>query len=174
MAVGGRMRLRELFSAPVTGWDSERHIPVWRKVSTLAWRNWGINDVGYAPRASTTRWLERSGSQCNLVSDTSLCVFNLRWHSVGWSPTKSMTELITHVHQGLRGDKHNQLGWYMFQLPTRTFAQDVWDRKDKLISCDGWPDCYEERKAFKPYCMNTITWGCCGKLLPGARRAWPR
>jgi len=23
--------------------------------------------------------------------------------------------------------------------------------KDKLISCDGWPDCYQERNAFKPH-----------------------
>ena len=28
------------------GKDSEKHVPVRREVSTLAWRNWGINDVG--------------------------------------------------------------------------------------------------------------------------------
>ena len=28
------------------GKDLERHVPVRRIVSTLAWRNWGINDLG--------------------------------------------------------------------------------------------------------------------------------
>jgi len=31
--------------------------------------------------------------------------------------------------------------------------------KDKLISRDGWPDCYQERNAFKPHCKATITKG---------------
>ena len=32
-------------------------------------------------------------------------------------------------------------------------------RKDKLISCDGRPDCDSERDAFKPRCKDAITWG---------------
>jgi len=43
-----------------------------------------------------------------------------------------------------------------------------------LILRNGWPDCYQERNAFIPHCMSTITEGCCGKLLPGAEEAWPR
>ena len=53
----------------------------------------------------------KSGLQCNIVSDMSLRVINLRWHSIGWSPTQSMTQFITQVHEGLRGDTHYQLGW---------------------------------------------------------------
>jgi len=95
----------------VTGLVSERYVPVWRKVSTLASRNWGINDIGNAPRASTTPWLEWSGLQCNLVWDMSLRVFNPPWHSIGWSLIKCMTQSITHLHEGLGGDKHYQLNW---------------------------------------------------------------
>ena len=28
------------------GWDTVKHFPVKRIVSTLAWRNWGNNEVG--------------------------------------------------------------------------------------------------------------------------------
>ena len=42
-------------------------------------------------------------------------------------------------------------------------------RKDKLISCDGWPDSYQERNAFKPHCKDATTRGCRGKLSPGAK-----
>jgi hypothetical protein len=86
-------RFRGLFSPTRNGLGSEEHVPVWRNVSTLAWRIWGINDVGNASGASTTRRLEWSESQRNLVSNTSLRVSNLRWRSIGWSPIKSMTQL---------------------------------------------------------------------------------
>jgi hypothetical protein len=34
--------------------------------------------------------------------------------------------------------------------------------RDKLISYDGWPDCYPERYSFTPYCSNVA-------LLLGAK-----
>jgi hypothetical protein len=39
--------------------------------------------------------------------------------------------------------------------------------KAKLILGDGWPGCYQECNVFIPYCNDTITGGCCGKLSPG-------
>jgi hypothetical protein len=42
-------------------------------------------------------------------------------------------------------------------------------RQDKLISCDGWPDPYQECNAFNPHCKDVITCGCRGKLSPGAK-----
>jgi hypothetical protein len=33
--------------------------------------------------------------------------------------------------------------------------------RDNLISCDGWPDSYEQHNAFKPHCQDAT-------LLPGA------
>jgi len=29
--------------------------------------------------------------------------------------------------------------------------------KDELISCDGWPDSYQERNAFKLHCKDATT-----------------
>jgi len=45
----------------------------------------------------------------------------------------------------------------MFQLPTCTIAKMAEWGKDKLISCDGWPDCYQERNALKPHQDDAIT-----------------
>jgi hypothetical protein len=36
--------------------------------------------------------LSQFGSQCNFVSDMSLRIYILRWHSIGWSPIKSMMQ----------------------------------------------------------------------------------
>jgi len=41
--------------------------------------------------------------------------------------------------------------------------------KNKLISCDGWADSYQERNALKPHCRGAITKACCGELLLGAK-----
>ena len=84
-----------------------------------------------------------------------------------------MTQLITHVHEGLRGV--NIIARVIDVSTTDSYiAKDVWDKKDKQISRDGWPDRSQERNAFKPHCRSTITRGCCGELLPGAKGAWRR
>jgi len=119
---------------------------------------------------NTTRWLEQSGLLCNLVSNMSLRVNNPRWHSIGWLPIKSMTQL------------NNSLAWVIQKVisiinlvgkcSNDRFVQlqkrSEW-RKDKLIPRDGWPDSYPERNAFKPHCEGTITWGCRGELSLGAK-----
>jgi len=47
----------------------------------------------------------------------------------------------------LLGDKHHQFGWWMFQLSTRTICKKMSEiGKSELISSDGWPDSYQERK----------------------------
>ena len=67
-----------------------------------------------------------------------------------------MTQLITHVHEGLRGV--SIITWVIDVPTTDSYdAKDVWDKKDKLISRNGWPDRYQECNAFKPHCMSTIT-----------------
>jgi hypothetical protein len=43
----------------------------------------------------------------------------------------------------------------------------------KLISCDGWPDCYQECNAFKPHCRDAITGGNRGKLFLVAKGRGP-
>jgi len=41
----------------VTGKDTEKNVPVWRKVSTLAWCDWGISDIGIGlERAPLVGW----------------------------------------------------------------------------------------------------------------------
>jgi hypothetical protein len=61
----------------------------------------------------------------------------------------------------------------MSWLPTPTIAKMSELRTNQLISCNGWPDSYQEPNAFKPHCKEAISWGCRGKLSPGAKRAWP-
>jgi len=43
--------------------------------------------------------------------------------------------------------------------------------RDRLITCDGWPDFYQQCNAFKPHCRETITWECRGKSSQGAMRS---
>ena len=38
-------------------------------------------------------------------------------------------------------------------------------RKDKLISCDGWPDCYQERNVFKPHRRTRPPEGVVAKVI---------
>ena len=78
---------------PVTGQDSGSMF--WSREQSRPQHDVteGFNDVGLGSKANTTCWLRWSGSQCNLVSNTSLRVINLRWHSIGWSPIKSMTQI---------------------------------------------------------------------------------
>jgi len=49
----------------------------------------------------------------------------------------------------------------MFQVPAHTFARYLYsslsDALAGMISCDGWPDSYQERNALKTHCMNTTT-----------------
>jgi len=45
----------------------------------------------------------------------------------------------------------------MFQLLTCTIAKMSELGKDKLISCNGWPDCHQECNAFKPHQEDVIT-----------------
>jgi len=77
-----------------------------------------------------------------------------------------MTQLITHVHEGLRGT--NIITWVIDVPTTDSYdVQDVGGEKHKLISPNGWPDRDQERNAFKPHCMSTISSGCCGELSSG-------
>jgi len=66
------------------------------------------------------------------------------------------------------------LDWYMFQLPAHTKAKCLSSSLSEafadMISCDGWPDSYQEHNALKPHCMNTITNGMRGMLSPGSTR----
>ena len=62
-----------------------------------------------------------------------------------------MTQLITHVHEGLQGAS---IIARVINVPT-TNLYDA--RMSELISCNGWPDRYQERNAFKPHCMSAIT-----------------
>jgi hypothetical protein len=41
--------------------------------------------------------------------------------------------------------------------------------KDKLISSDGWPDCYPESNAYKPHCKEATPEGVmvCYRRVPG-------
>jgi len=63
----------------------------------------------------------------------------------------------------------------MFQLPTYTNARclssSLSDALADMISCDGWPDSYQECNALKPHCMNKITYGMCGMLSLSAIRS---
>jgi len=62
-----------------------------------------------------------------------------------------MTQLITHVHEGLKGAR---IIAQVIDVPTT----DSYDpRMSELISRNGWPDRYQERNAFKPHCMSSIT-----------------
>jgi len=135
-------QVRELFSPPKSGIGVQRGTFRSRdKVSTWAWRNWVINDVGNGLERAPLSWLWWSGSQCDLVSDTSLRVVNLLWHSIGWSPTKSMTQLITHVDEGYWGA--SIIVWTI-DVPT-TDSYDT--RMSEVISRNEWPDCYQENNA---------------------------
>jgi len=62
-----------------------------------------------------------------------------------------MTQLITHEDEGLKGAS---IIARAIDVPTT----DSYDsRMVEVISSNGWPDCYQERNAFKPRCMSAIT-----------------
>jgi hypothetical protein len=66
------------------------------------------------------------------------------------------------------------LDWEMFQLLTHTIAKDVRVKKGSadMVRWRAYVD--QECNAFKSHCRDATTSGCRGKLLLGARRAWPR
>jgi len=71
----------------------------------------------------------------------SLHVNNLRWHSIGWSPIKSMTQLnyslVEGFYKAIRIIKvvGGCSNYRLVRLQKMTELG-----KDTLISCDGWPD----------------------------------
>jgi len=94
-------RWRGLFSPTCNRLGLRKSHSGWEKSLDL-WMSW-LRDSWHRrrPWASTTCWHVESGSQCNLLSDTTLCVKNLNWYSPGWMPIKSTTQLNYSVAWGI-------------------------------------------------------------------------
>jgi hypothetical protein len=113
-------------------------------------------------------WVVWSESQCDLVSDASLCVCILCWHMIGLSPSKSMTQWNNSLAWGISEAISNTKligSWSNYRLLR---LQDVWGQVwDRLIACNRWPECYQEHNVFTPHCRNPT-------LYSGAMGACPR
>jgi len=62
-----------------------------------------------------------------------------------------MTQLITHVYEGLEGAS---IIARVIDVPT---TDSYVAGMSELISLNGCPDRYQECNAFKPHCMSVIT-----------------
>jgi len=56
---------------------------------------------------------------------------------------------------------------YCRKRVVRCLSSSSSDILSDVISCDRWPDSYQERNALKPHCMNTITNWDAWQVIPG-------